>query len=125
MLLNLIGVVFAFCIIIILIRKKMNFGLTLLLGSLILGIFNLENLAPFQIFNKIIDVSIYSIEKNEFYTETLELSILMILIYILAKAMQDTKAIEKLINSLRTIFKKGGLLAIIPAIYGFRPFPSK
>ena len=39
--LNLIGVVIAFAVIIVLIRKKVNFGLSLILGSIIVGIFSL------------------------------------------------------------------------------------
>jgi len=101
MLLNLIGVLAAFIFIIYFIRKKFNFG-----------------------FYKIIDVSIYSIDSNEFYTETLELAILMTLIFVLAKTMQETKAINKLIYSLRTIFEKGGILGILPAIYGLMPVPG-
>jgi integral membrane protein (TIGR00529 family) len=124
MLLNLFGVFIAFFLIIYLIRKKFNFGLSLFIGSIILGIFSLESIEPYQIFNKIMEVSIYSIDNNEFYTETIELSILMTLIFILAKTMQETKAIEKLINSLRTIFSKGGILGIIPAIYGLMPVPG-
>jgi integral membrane protein (TIGR00529 family) len=124
MLLNLFGVFIAFFLIIYLIRKKFNFGLSLFIGSIILGIFSVESIEPYQIFNKIMEVSIYSIDNNEFYTETIELSILMTLIFILAKTMQETKAIEKLINSLRTIFSKGGILGIIPAIYGLMPVPG-
>ena len=88
MLLNLIGVLAAFIFIIYFIRKKFNFGLSLFIGSIILSIFSLESTRPIEIIYKIIDVSIYSIDSNEFYTETLELSILMTLIFVLAKTMQ-------------------------------------
>ena len=124
MLLNLIGVLAAFIFIIYFIRKKFNFGLSLFIGSIILSIFSLESTRPIEIIYKIIDVSIYSIDSNEFYTETLELAILMTLIFVLAKTMQETKAINKLIYSLRTIFKKGGILGILPAIYGLMPVPG-
>jgi integral membrane protein (TIGR00529 family) len=124
MLLNLIGVLAAFIFIIYFIRKKFNFGLSLFIGSIILSIFSLESTRPIEIIYKIIDVSIYSIDSNEFYTETLELAILMTLIFVLAKTMQETKAINKLIYSLRTIFEKGGILGILPAIYGLMPVPG-
>jgi len=52
------------------------------------------------------------------------LVILMTLIYVLAKSMQETGAIKKLIDSLRTIFTKGGTIGVIPAIYGLMPVPG-
>jgi len=124
MLFNLIGVFISFVFIIYLIRRKFNFGLSLLIGSIILSIFSLESIGPYEIIYKIFEVSIYSIESNEFYTETIELAILMTLIFVLAKTMQETQAIEKLINSFRSIFSKGGILGIIPAIYGLMPVPG-
>jgi integral membrane protein (TIGR00529 family) len=38
--------------------------------------------------------------------------------------MQETGAITKLIDSLRTFFSKGGTLAVIPAVYGLMPVPG-
>jgi len=38
--------------------------------------------------------------------------------------MQETGAIKKLIDSLRTFFYKGGTLGVIPAVYGLMPVPG-
>jgi len=38
--------------------------------------------------------------------------------------MQQTDAINKMINSLRTIFFRGGTLGVIPAVYGLMPVPG-
>jgi hypothetical protein len=122
--LNLVGVIVAFVVIIFLIRKKINFGLSLILGSIIVGIFSLQIISLEDIGKAIVQATIYSFDENQIYTETIELAILMTLIYILAKCMQETGAIKKLIDSLRTIFKKGGILGIIPAIYGLMPVPG-
>jgi len=122
--LNLIGVVIAFILIIILIRKKVNFGFSLILSSLIIGIFSLEVITPLDIPKAMIEASIYSFTQREFMTETLELAVLMTLIYMLAKAMQETGAIGKLIESLRPFFSKGGILGVIPAVYGLMPVPG-
>ncbi len=122
--LNLIGVILAFIIIILLIRKKVNFGLSLFLGSLIVGVFSLQLITPLDIPKAIIEASFYSFEKQEIITETIELALLMTLIFILAKTMQETGAITKLIDSLRTFFSKGGTLAVIPAVYGLMPVPG-
>jgi hypothetical protein len=122
--LNLIGVAIAFIVILVLIRKKVNFGASLILGSLIVGAFSLQVITLIDIPKAMIEASVYSFEKQEIVTETIELALLMTLIFILAKAMQETGAIGKLIESLRTFFSQGGILGIIPAVYGLMPVPG-
>ncbi len=122
--LNLIGVIVAFIVIIFLIRKKFNFGLSLIIGSLIVGVFSLQEIQPIDIVKGIIEATFYSFETNQIYTYTIELAILMTIIYILAKLMQETGAIKKIIESLRPIFSKGGILGVIPALYGLMPVPG-
>ena len=122
--LNVLGVVIAFIAIIFLIRKKFNFGLSLILGSLILGFFSLQTIELIDIPKAIIQASIYSFEEQQIVTETVELAVLMALIFTLAKCMQETNAIKKLIDSLRTFFSKGGTLGVIPAVYGLMPVPG-
>lgn len=122
--LNLIGVVIAFAVILFLIRKKVNFGLSLFLGSIIVGVFSLQIITPLDIPKAMIEASFYSFEKQQIVTGTLELALLMTLIFILAKSMQETGAITRLIDSLRTFFSKGGILAVIPAVYGLMPVPG-
>ena len=122
--LNLIGVIIAFVIIILLIRKKINFGISLILGSIIVGIFSLGEIDPIEIPKAFIEASFYSYKTNQFITSTIELALLMTLIFMLAKCMQETGAIKKLIDSLRSIFTKGGTLGVIPAVYGLMPVPG-
>jgi len=122
--LNLVGVIVAFAVIIFLIRKKFNFGLSLILGSLIVGIFSLQIINLGDIGKAIVQATIYSFDENKIFTETIELALLMTFIYVLAKCMQETRAIKKLIDSLRTIFTKGGTLGVIPAVYGLMPVPG-
>ena len=122
--LNVLGVIIAFLVIIFLIRKKFNFGLSLILGSLILGIFSLQTIELIEIPKAVIQASIYSFEEQQIVTETVELAVLMTLIFILAKCMQETEAIKKLIDSLRTFFSNGGTLGVIPAVYGLMPVPG-
>jgi integral membrane protein (TIGR00529 family) len=121
---NLIGVIIAFIIILVLIRKKISFGFTLLLGSFIIGVFSLEVITPIDIPKTMIEASFYSFETHQIVTSTIELALLMTLIYILAKCMQETGAIDKLVTSLRSFFSKGGTLGIIPAVYGLMPNPG-
>lgn len=121
---NLLGVIIAFIVIIVLIRKKFNFGLSLILGSLIVGVFSLREIDPVDIPKAIIEASFYSFKTDQIVTQTIELALLMTLIFILAKLMQETGAITKLIDSLRTFFSKGGTLGVIPAVYGLMPVPG-
>lgn len=122
--LSLLGVIIAFVLVIILIRLKFNFGLSLILGSLVVGIFSRDAIsgAIRSSYEKQQLVGI--LQTVGIDTETIELALLMTLIFILAKCMQDIGAIKKLIDSLRTFFSKGGTIAIIPAIYGLMPVPG-
>lgn len=122
--LNLIGVIVAFIVIIYLIRKKFNFGLSLIIGSLIVGVFSLQQIHTIDIVKGIIEATFYLFETNQIYTYTIELALLMTMIYILARLMQETEAINKIIESLRPIFSRGGILGIIPAVYGLMPVPG-
>ncbi len=122
--LNLIGVIIAFVIVILLIRKKINFGLSLIFGSLIVGIFSLQDIKPIEIPKAFSKAIIYDFDSQVFDFHTIEIAVLLSLIFILAKCMQETGAIKKLIDSLRSIFTKGGTLGVIPAVYGLMPVPG-
>ena len=122
--LNLIGVIIAFVLVIYLIRKKFNFGLSLIIGSIIIAIFSLSDVPLMDVFKGFGKALIYDFDENIFDFQTIELAILLTLIYILAKTMQQTDAINKMIKSLRTIFYKGGTLGVIPAVYGLMPVPG-
>jgi uncharacterized protein len=122
--LNLIGVIIAFIIIIILIRLKVNFGLSLIIGSFVVILFSLTNIELIKILEAFGKALIYDFDKKVYDFQTIELSLLLTLIYILAKTMQETGAINKMIKSLRSIFYKGGTLGVIPAVYGLMPVPG-
>jgi len=122
--LNLIGVIVSFVVIIYLIRKKFNFGLSLILGSVVVVIFSLPEINPIEIPKALGKALIYDYDKQMFDFQTIELAVLLTIIYILAKCMQETDAIKKLIKSLGSIFYKGGTLGIIPAVYGLMPVPG-
>ena len=122
--LNLVGAIVAFIVIIILIRKKFNFGISLILGSLIVGVFSLQIISLIDIRNAFIEAIIYDFNTNQIDTEVIEMALLMTLIFALAKCMQETDAVNKLINGLRTIVTKSGILGIIPAVYGLMPVPG-
>ncbi|HID25660.1 MAG TPA: DUF401 family protein [Thermoplasmata archaeon] len=122
--LNLVGVITSFGVIIFLIRKKWNFGISLLIGSVIVGFFSLQEIQPIDIVKTFAQACIYSFDRGEIATATLELAFIMILINILAVAMQETGAMTKLINNLRRMFSKGAVLAVTPAVFGLLPVPG-
>jgi integral membrane protein (TIGR00529 family) len=122
--LNLIGVIIAFIVVLILIRRRVNYGVALLLGSIIIGVFSLEVISPIDIPKTMIEASFYSFQTHEIVTSTTELAVLMTLIFVLAKCMQETGAIERLIQSLRGFFSRGGTLGVVPAVYGLMPNPG-
>src|SRR4030042_6559876 len=124
MILTLLGVIVAFIVIIFLIRRQFNFGLSLIFGALIVGVFSLETITLLDIPKAIIEASIYSFKENQIVTDTFEIALLTTLIYLLAKSMQETGGIKKLIDSLRAFFSKGGILGVIPAVYGLMPAPG-
>jgi uncharacterized protein len=122
--LPLIGLCLSFLIAIFLVRRRFNFGLSLIIGSLILGFFSLNHINIIQIPQAFIQAIIFNYNSNQITLETIELATLMTLIFLLAKTMQETGAINDLINNLKTIFKKGETMALIPAIYGLMPVPG-
>ena len=75
--LNLLGVIIAFIVIIILIRKKLNFGLSLILGSFIVGVFSLQDIQLIDIPKAMIEASFYSFKTGRIVTQTIELALLM------------------------------------------------
>jgi integral membrane protein (TIGR00529 family) len=123
-LLSLSGVILSFITIIFLIRRKVQFGLSLLIGSIILALFSLFLTDVIKIGQAVAQATIYSFEAQQFQFKTIELAILMTLIFMFASLMQDTGGISKLIQSLRSFFSKGGTLGLIPAIYGLMPVPG-
>jgi len=120
----LLGMILSFALVVMLIRKRVNFGISLLLGSFLLSLFSLAAVSVESVFFAFLKATIYDVQNAVFIWDTIELAVLMTLIFMLASLMQDTGAIAKLINSLRLLFNKGGTIAIIPAIYGLMPVPG-
>lgn len=118
------GTIFSFIVVVLLIRRRVNFGISLLLGSLLLAIISLVSLSVETVFSAFLKATIYNTKTGTIVIDTIELAILMTLIYMLASLMQDTGGIARLIDSLRAIFHKGGTIAVIPAIYGLMPVPG-
>ena len=114
--LNLIGVAIAFTVAIILIGKRWNFGISLMIGSIIVGVFSIQNIPPLEL--------VRAFALSFVNHTTLELAGIVILMNTLAVMMQEIGAMTKLINSLRRVFSKDSILAVIPAVFGLLPIPG-
>ena len=120
----LLGMVLSFALVVLLIRQRVNFGISLLFGSLLLSVFSLAAVSYESVFYAFLKAIIYDVNSGVFVWDTVELAILMTLIFMLASLMQDTGGIAQLIDALRVLFDKGGTIAVIPAIYGLMPVPG-
>jgi hypothetical protein len=119
---SIIGTILAFAIIIA--RKHLrvpDFGLSMVVGSLVMGVFSLGRIEPGDIPKAFIEALFYSFSENQIETGTIELAFLMSLILTLARALQETGGIEKLVENLRTYLPHGETLGLIPSIYGLMP----
>jgi uncharacterized protein len=93
----------------------------MIVGSIVMGIFSLGQIGPADIPKTFIEALFYSFSEGRVQTGTIELAILMSLILTLARALQETGGIEKLVKSLRAYLPHGETLGIIPSIYGLMP----
>jgi len=122
---SLFGVVIALGFVIVLIRMHKNFGLSLLAGAFVLGLFGVfdGNLSLLEVGKAYVEGTCYSFESG-WYAETVLLALLMTLIFMLATCMQRLGAVSRLVESMRTVFVHGGMLGVVPAVYGLMPVPG-
>ncbi|MFW6278739.1 MAG: DUF401 family protein [Bacillota bacterium] len=112
---NIIGVVLAFVLVLYLNSKDLDMGLSLLLGSIILGLFS--NLGAGDFGQVLINV---------FKDSTaLELMIVVLIVSGFGYLLKKTEDMELIINSLFKIFRNGKILSMImPAMLGTINFPG-
>lgn len=122
---SLFGVVIAIGFVIVLIRLHKNFGLSLLAGAFVLGLFGVldGDLSLLEVGMAYIEGTCFSFESG-WYAETVLLALLMTLIFMLATCMQRLGAVGRLVKSMRTVFVHGGMLGVVPAVYGLMPVPG-
>ena len=119
--LSAFGALLSFPVIVYLIRKKVDFGISLLVGSFIIAIFSIDYLGFCGIFDAFSKAIIYSIDEHKLVTLTLELILIVNFINMLATIMKENRDMEKLVDSLGGILPKGGIIASIPALFGLLP----
>jgi len=111
-LLEFLKIVVVFTMIILLLRRKVNLGLTMLLGALFLGIMFL--LPPLTI----LKVAAQSAVDQA----TVNLIIVLVLIMFLENLMRNTGTLQKMVDSLKALIGDHRLvMGILPAFVGFLP----
>ena len=122
---SLFGVLVSLGFVIVLIRMHKNFGLSLLAGAFVLGLFGVfdGNLSLLEVGKAYIEGTCFSFESG-WYADTILLAILMTLIFMLATCMQRLGAVSRLVKSMQTVFVHGGMLGVVPAVYGLMPVPG-
>ncbi|HEX08204.1 MAG TPA: DUF401 family protein, partial [Thermoplasmatales archaeon] len=113
---SIVGVTVAFAVIILLIRISRNFGIAIVCGAGTAALFSLEMLSLGEIGSAILDAIIS--------WKTIGLAIIVTLVNIIAYSMKETGLTDKLVKNIRMAFPNGGVLAILPAIFGLMPIPG-
>ncbi|MBU7032456.1 MAG: DUF401 family protein, partial [Theionarchaea archaeon] len=114
MMFTLLGIPLAFTIILLMVRKKIPYGLAIITGAVIIGIFCGFTFSDFL-------TATYNTFNN---WETINLTTIIVCIGILGYAFKETGQIDITISELRKIFGEKTLLAALPAAFGMLPIPG-
>ena len=111
---QLLGIILAFGLIIGLVMRRFNYGLALILGSLVLGFsFGFSTSQFVQLFLSTLMDPI-----------THDLALVIALIPILTFCMTETCMFKGLVESLKDFLSSRSILAVVPAIFGLLPTPG-
>ena len=117
--LNIIGVIFSFILVVYLLYRKVNLGLSMLIGSFTIGI-----MGNGQFMKRLINI-IRTFINGLTEPVTIELVLLVSFVSILAYTMEQTGMIKKLIKSIQNLVSSLRLnLLIIPSLIGVLPIPG-
>ncbi len=112
--LAILGIPVAFAAILLLVKKKFPYGLSIIVGAFIIGVFCGFTGEDFV-------MSAVETIKDK---ETLNLTAIIILICILGYSFKETGQINITIEELRKIFGEKTVLAALPAAFGMLPIPG-
>jgi len=107
---TIIGVIVSFLMIFVLVIRKVNIGVSLLLGSMILGFFSLP---LHHLAKAVLDASVA--------VPTLELFAVLVSITFFNSAYQSTGMSRELTESLGKMIPSRSMIAVIPVIFGILP----
>lgn len=112
--LAILGVPVAFITILLLVRKKVSYGLSIILGAVIIGIFCRFTVQDFS------NAAITTLTDEN----TLTLTAIIIFIGILGYSFKETGQINITIQELRNLSGGKTVLAALPAAFGMLPIPG-
>ena len=112
--LQILGVLIALVLIMVLSVRKVKFGISIIIGSLVICVFS--GVSPDR-FARIL-VSVF--QDNSTYEVVFDVALIGILGYIL----KETQLITDMIQALSKLLPRKALLALIPAIFGIMPMPG-
>ena len=110
----LLGIPVAFATILVLVKKKVHYGLAVIAGALIVGVFCGFGIPEF------LDAAYQTVTD----ADTLNLTAIIILICILGYCFKETGQINITIDELRKISGEKTVLAALPAAFGMLPIPG-
>jgi len=113
-LLQALAVVISFIAVVVLVIYRINYGLALLVGAVVLG---LSASLTVQQFSQVLTITILD-------PATIHLAIVVSLISILARFMREAGMVDGLVEGIRSILSGRAVLAIIPALIGALPMPG-
>lgn len=108
---GVLGIIVSFGLIVILITRRVHYGFALTIGAVILGFF--FELTPFKLW----ETAIFTLTDKV----TIELAVIIGLIPIFAKFLEDSKVMEEFIEGLKGVFSSRTVIAAIPAVFGLLP----
>jgi len=111
---RVLGIVLALTVVVVLVVRRINYGLALILGALILGVSS--GLWPQEL------LRVLSITLED--KVTIDLVMIVSLIPILAFCMKETGMIDDLIRGIKGALLGRDVLAIMPALMGALPMPG-
>lgn len=111
---RVLGIVLALTVVVVLVVRRINYGLALILGALILGVSS--GLWPQQL------LEVLSLTLMD--RVTIDLVMIVSLIPILAFCMKETGMIDDLIKGIKGALLGRDVLAIMPALMGALPMPG-
>jgi len=108
----MLDLIIGFSVIVLLIRKKVNYGLSMILGGIIMGIIDRFNTSDFY----------FVVQKTLSYP-TLRLILIVLMINILGYLLREFGQIERALGDLRFLGSKS-ILVLIPLVFGLMPMPG-
>lgn len=108
---TILAIITSFSVIIILVAKRKNFAVAVLLGAFLLALTNPQKI-PEILGDTISDMRVIS------------LIIIVVLIKLLATILQESGEMKELINALRNKLSYKNLLVVIPSVLGLLPVPG-